>query len=430
MISQLIFSSLAILAITIFSYKMYRIVSNIKRGKKINRYDQPRKRLLIMLRVAFGQSKMNIRFVPAALHLVVYVGFLIVNIEVLEIILDGVLGKHRIFGEIGTAYNFLIATFEVFALLVWVACMIFLIRRNFFKIFRFSGRELNGWPRGDANAILISEMLLMSAFLIMDAADCKLQAAGDPYYSLAGSFPISGYLVGFLPDEIDALIKIERTCWWFHITGILLFLNYLPYSKHLHIFMAFPNTYFSRLGPIGSMDNMDSIFNEVLAARNPTYLPIEMEPSTFGAKDVSELSWVNLLNAYSCTECGRCTDSCPANITGRKLSPRKIMMDTRARVTEVGKNLAIHGAGYKDEKSLLDSYISREEIWACTSCNACIEACPVNIDPLSIIMSMRRYIVMEESSAPPSLNTMMTNIENNQAPWRFSPADRLNWAKD
>ena len=421
---------MAILAITLFSFNILKIISNIKIGRKVNRSDQPRKRLYTMLRVAFGQSKMNVRLVPAALHLVVYVGFIVVNIEVLEIILDGVLGNHRIFGGLGLVYNFLIATFELFALLVWIACLVFLIRRNFLKISRFSGQELKGWPRRDANAILISEILLMSAFLIMDAADLKLQNAGVPHYSLAGNFPVSGYLTSLLPDGINSLITLERACWWFHITGILIFLNYLPYSKHLHIFLAFPNTYYSKLGPIGAMDNMDSITNEVRSALIPTYLPIEMEPSSFGAKDVSELSWVNLLNAYSCTECGRCTDSCPANITGRKLSPRKIMMDTRDRVTEVGKNFGIYGSGHQDGKSLLDDYVTREEIWACTSCNACVEACPVNIDPLAIIMSMRRYIVMEESLAPTALNSVMANIENNQAPWKFSPADRMKWADE
>jgi len=430
MISQFIFSALVILAITLFSFNILKIVSNIKIGRKINRSDQPRKRFYTMLRVALGQSKMNVRLVPAVLHMAVYVGFIVVNIEVLEIILDGVLGKHRIFGGLGSVYNFLIATFEVFALLVWVACLVFLIRRNFLKISRFSGQELKGWPRRDANAILISEILLMSAFLIMDAADLKLQNAGASDYSIAGNFPVSGYLTSFLPDGVNSLVSLERACWWFHITGILIFLNYLPYSKHLHIFLAFPNTYYSKLGPIGAMDNMDSITNEVRSALIPTYLPIELEPSSFGAKDVSELSRVNLLNAYSCTECGRCTDSCPANITGRKLSPRKIMMDTRDRVTEVGKNFGIHGAGYQDGKSLLDDYVTREEIWACTSCNACVEACPVNIDPLAIIMSMRRYMVMEESSAPTALNTVMANIENNQAPWKFSPADRMNWANE
>ena len=421
---------MAILAITLFSFNILKVISNIKIGSKVNRSDQPRKRFYTMLRVALGQSKMNVRLVPAALHLVVYVGFIVVNIEVLEIILDGVLGKHRIFGGLGPAYNFLIATFEVFALLVWVACVVFLIRRNFLKISRFSGQELKGWPQGDANAILISEILLMSAFLIMNAADLKLQSAGAPHYSLAGNFPVSGYLTSLLPEGINSLVTLERVCWWFHITGILIFLNYLPYSKHLHIFLAFPNTYYSKLGPIGAMDNMDSITNEVRSALIPTYLPIEMEPSSFGAKDVSELSRLNLLNAYSCTECGRCTDSCPANITGRKLSPRKIMMDTRDRVTEVGKNFGIHGAGYQDGKSLLDDYITREEIWACTSCNACVEACPVNIDPLAIIMAMRRYIVMEESLAPTALNSVMANIENNQAPWKFSPSDRMNWADE
>jgi heterodisulfide reductase subunit C len=380
--------------------------------------------------VAFGQTKMVARPIPAILHFFVYAGFIIINLEVLEIMIDGIFGTHRVFAGLGGFYNFLIGSFEILALTVWAACIIFLIRRNILKLKRFRGVEMTEWPKSDANYILITEILLMSAFLLMNAADAKLQAIGAGHYTVAGAFPVSQWLQNLLPASESSLIMIERGCWWFHIVGIFAFLNYLPYSKHFHIMLAFPNTYFSYLKPKGEFTNMQSVTNEVKAMLDPSFTPPEAEASKFGAKDVTDLNWVNLLNAYTCTECGRCTDSCPANITGKLLSPRKIMMDTRDRVTEVGKNIDKHGADYDDGKSLLDDYVTREELWACTSCNACTEACPVNIDPLGIIVQMRRYIVMEESQAPGSLNTMMGNIENNGAPWKYAPADRFNWAKD
>ncbi|MEJ7560156.1 MAG: 4Fe-4S dicluster domain-containing protein [Pedobacter sp.] len=430
MVSQIIFIAIAIAAIALFSYNLKKIVRNIKIGKAADRTDQPQKRLMTVVKVAFGQTKMFFRPVPALLHFVVYAGFIIINLEVLEIMIDGIFGTHRIFGGLGGLYNGLIGSFEILAFGVWLACVIFLIRRNIIKLRRFSGVEMTNWPKSDASYILITEILLMSAFLLMNAADAKLQAIGSGHYIVAGSFPISQYLQGLLPDTESSLIAIERGCWWFHIIGIFAFLNYLPYSKHLHIMLAFPNTYFSNLEPKGEFNNMKSVTNEVKAMLDPSFTPEEAEAGRFGAKDVNDLTWVNLLNAYTCTECGRCTDVCPANITGKLLSPRKIMMDTRDRMEEVGKNIEKTGNGFDDGKSLIDDYISREEIWACTSCNACTHACPVNIDPLAIITDLRRYAVMEESKSPSSIGTMLGNIENNGAPWKYSPADRLNWAKE
>ncbi|WP_443939879.1 4Fe-4S dicluster domain-containing protein [Pedobacter sp. MW01-1-1] len=430
MLAQILFLIITLAAVALFTFNFRKIVRNIRLGKDLNRTDQPQKRLITMLRVAFGQSKMTVRPIPAILHFFVYIGFVIINLEVLEIIIDGLFGTHRVFNGLGELYNFLIGSFEILALLVWVSCAIFLVRRNIMKLKRFSGIEMKSWPKSDANYILITEIVLMSAFLLMNAADAKLQLLGAEHYIKAGSFPVSQYLQNLLPSTETALVIIERTCWWLHIIGILAFLNYLPYSKHFHILLAFPNTYFSNLNPKGEFTNMASVTNEVKAMLDPSFVPAETEPGKFGAKDVTDLSWVNLMNAYTCTECGRCTSVCPANITGKLLSPRKIMMDTRDRITEVGKNIDKHGADHQDGKSLLDDYISREEIWACTSCNACVEACPVNIDPLQIIVELRRFAVMEESQAPASINAMMGNIENNQAPWKYSPADRLNWAQE
>ncbi len=430
MVSQIIFIVLALAGISLFAFNALKVVRNIKLGKAIDRTDQPAKRWLTMLKVAFGQTKMAVRPVPFLLHLVVYLGFVIINIEVLEIVIDGAFGTHRVFAGLGNVYNFLIGSFEWLAAGVWLACVIFLIRRNILKIKRFSGVEMKSWPKSDANLILVVEILLMSAFLLMNAADAKLQALGAGHYITAGSFPVSVYLQNLLPNGVESLVMIERASWWFHIVGIFAFLNYLPYSKHFHILLAFPNTYFSNLQPKGEFNNMESVTNEVKAMLDPSFTPVETAPGKFGAKDVQDLSWVHLMNAYTCTECGRCTSVCPANITGKLLSPRKVMMDTRDRLEEVGKNIEKHGADHVDGKSLLDDYISREEIWACTTCNACTEACPINIDPLAIIMDLRRYAVMEESVAPASINTMLGNVENNGAPWKYSPADRLNWADE
>lgn len=430
MVAQILFLAITLAAIALFSYNLRKVIRNIRLGKPANRLDQPQKRLMTMIKVAFGQTKMFFRPVPAVLHLFVYVGFVIINIEVLEIMIDGVFGTHRIFGGLGLLYNALIGSFEILALSVWLGCAIFLIRRNIIKLQRFAGIEMTTWPRSDANIILISEILLMTAFLTMNAADAKLQALGSSHYVTAGGFPVSQYLQALLPNSQEALVAIERGCWWFHIIGIFAFLNYLPYSKHFHILFAFPNTYFSNLEPKGEFTNMKSVTNEVKAMLDPAFTPQEAETGRFGAKDVNDLTWVNLMNAYTCTECGRCTSVCPANITGKLLSPRKIMMDTRDRMEQVGKNIDKTGHGFDDGKSLIDTHISREEIWACTSCNACTQACPINIDPLAIITELRRYAVMEESKSPASINTMLGNIENNGAPWKYSPADRFNWSNE
>jgi heterodisulfide reductase subunit C len=439
MISNIIFIVLLVGSFTLFSLKARSIYKNIMLGKSLNRCDNRSERIKTMLRVAFGQSKMGGRPVAAILHLIVYVGFVIINLEMLEIVIDGATGSHRAFSFMGGFYNVLIASFEVLALLVIVACVTFLIRRNVLKIKRFHLAEMTKWPKSDANIILLVEIMLMSAFLKMNAADLVLQGRGIEHYEIAGAFPVSSLLVPIFSNfSTESLIIIERFCWWFHIVGIFIFLNYLPYSKHFHIMLAFPNTYFSNLDKKGKFTNMESVTNEVKLMFDPSADPYAapapaaegMEPQRFGAKDVTDLSWKNLLDAYTCTECGRCTSSCPANLTGKKLSPRKIMMDTRDRIEEVGKNRAKNGNDYDDGKSLLGTYITEEEVWACTSCNACVQECPVNIDPLSIIVELRRYLVMEESKAPQELTTMFTNIENNGAPWQFSQADRLKWAEE
>jgi heterodisulfide reductase subunit C len=429
MFLQGLFLILTIAAIALFTVNARKILRNIRLGRDTDRSDRPGERLMVMLRVAFGQTKMTKRPVAFILHLFVYLGFVIINLEVLEIIIDGLFGTHRIFASpLGGLYNILIASFEVLAALVLIGVILFFTRRNMVRVKRFSGVEMTQWPTSDANIILIAEVLLMAAFLTMNAADQKLQLMGAAGYPVAGSFPVSSILLPLLPDSEAALIALERGCWWFHIVGIFAFLNYLPYSKHLHIMLAFPNTYFSNLEPKGELSNMASVTNEVKAMLDPSFTPEPVaEGGRFGAKDIHDLTWKNLLDAYTCTECGRCTSVCPANITGKLLSPRKIMMDTRDRATEVGAAIDKHGKDHQDGKTLLDNYISREEIWACTTCNACTEACPVNIDPLAIIVELRRYAVMEESQAPASLNNMFGNVENNGAPWKYSPADRANW---
>ena len=432
MVLQIIFLIIAAAAVLLFSLNVRKIIRNIRLGKPADRSDRPSERIATMMKVAFGQSKMVKRPLAAVLHLFVYVGFVVINLEVLEIIIDGSFGTHRIFAEpLGGLYNVLIASFEVLAALVLLGVILFFARRNILKLRRFSGTEMTKWPRSDANIILIIEVLLMSAFLTMNAADYKLQQLGISHYISAGSFPVSSFLLPLLPDSQTALIAIERSCWWFHIIGIFAFLNYLPYSKHFHIIMAFPNTYYSNLEPKGEFTNMASVNNEVKAMLDPAFTPEPVaEGGRFGAKDITDLSWKSLMDAYTCTECGRCTSVCPANITGKLLSPRKIMMDTRDRMEELGKNMDKHGKDHQDGKSLLDNYISREEIWACTTCNACTDACPVNIDPLSIIIELRRFAVMEEAQAPASLNTMFGNVENNGAPWKYAAVDRMNWAEN
>jgi heterodisulfide reductase subunit C len=430
MIGQLIFAVCFAVALFLFSKNAQQIYRNIKLGRPADRSDKPAERWKMMLLVAFGQKKMFKRIFPAVLHLFVYLGFVIINIEMLEIVIDGLFGTHRIFSFLGSFYNFLIGAFEWLALGVLVSCVIFLIRRNIAKVARLNSVELKHWPKTDANIILITEILLMSAFLLMNASDLKLQLYGFAHFKSVGSFPVSHYLLPYLPTSTEALFLIERSCWWFHILGVLAFLNYLPYSKHLHIILAFPNTYFSNLNAKGKLSNMPAVTNEVKAMLDPSFTPPAADANArFGAKDVQDLTWKSLLDAYTCTECGRCTSSCPANITGKLLSPRKIMMDTRDRLTEVGTNIKTNGSFQDDGKSLIDTYISREELWACTSCNACVEQCPVNINPLDIIIELRRFAVMEESQAPASINNMFGNIENNGAPWKYAQLDRANWTQ-
>lgn len=431
MIGQILFIILSVAGTVLFTKNVRKIIRNIRLGRPADRSDNPSLRWKTMLKVAFGQTKLMVRPIAGILHFLIYAGFIIINIEVLEIIIDGIFGTHRVFASfLGSFYDFIIGAFEFLALGVLLACIIFLIRRNVLRLRRFDGIEMTKWPKSDANYILIAEILLMSAFLIMNAADFMLQQMGSVNYIQAGAFPVSSLFTSLLPANEQSLILIERFCWWFHIAGIFIFLNYIPYSKHFHIFLAFPNTYYSNLEPKGEFNNMTSVTNEVKTMMDPAFVPAStLEPGKFGAKDVRDLTWKNLMDAYSCTECGRCTSVCPANITGKKLSPRKIMMDTRDRLEETGKNIDKHGLEYSDGKALLGDYITPEELWACTTCNACTEACPVNIDPLAIIVDLRRYMVMEESKSPASINAMFGNVENNGAPWPFSPADRLNWAK-
>ena len=434
MISSIIFIILATASTVFFIYNAKKVYRNIFLGRNVDVSGDSSKRLNTMLRVAFGQSKMATRPIPFILHLFVYVGFVLINIEVLEMVVDGLFQTHRAFSFLGGFYNFLIGFFEILAFLVTFGCAIFLIRRNVIHVKRLAMKELNGWPKMDANLILCAEIILMSALFLMNAADQTLQARGDEHYHTAGSFPVSHFIAPLLSGMSDGgLMFIERFCWWLHIFGIFGFLNYLPYSKHFHILLAFPNTYLSNLNPKGKFTNLDSVTDVVKPNFDPSYQPVTdpNNPQRFGAKDVFDLNWKQLLDAYTCTECGRCTSSCPQNITGKALSPRKIMMDTRDRLVEVGKNIdANKGTFVDDGKSLLGDYITNEEIWACNTCNACVQECPVNIDPLSIITDLRRFLVMEQSTAPTELNGMFSNLENNGAPWQFSPADRANWVNE
>ncbi|KAA5533383.1 (Fe-S)-binding protein [Taibaiella lutea] len=433
-IQQILFVLLVAAAVFLFARKVREIRRNINLGKDEKINDNPAARWKNMLLLAFGQKKMFKRMTPAILHFFVYAGFVIINIEILEIILDGIFGTHRMFAPyLGSLYPVLIGIFEILAALVLVSCAIFLVRRNILKLKRLNQSELNGWPKTDANAILITEIVLMSLLLTMNAADFNLQQLGSEHYHPVGAFWVSGFIAPLFNGMSEgALMGLERGAWWLHIVGIFAFLNYLPYSKHLHIVLAFPNAYYAKLMPQGEMKNMPEIQNEVLYMMEPDKAPTDLDPNAapprFGAKDVTDLSWKNLMDAYSCTECGRCTANCPANMTGKKLSPRKIMMDTRDRMEEMSKNIdANKGSFVEDGKSLLHDYITTEELRACTTCNACVEACPVSIDPLSIILQLRRNLVMEESNAPQEWNQMFGNIENNMAPWKFSPDDRDKW---
>ena len=385
-----------------------------------------------MARIALGQSKMVSRPIAGFLHIVVYIGFVVINIEVLEIIIDGLFGTHRIFQPLlgNSIYGFLIGTFEILAFLVLVAVIIFWLRRNIVQLKRFMSKEMKGWPKNDGNLILYFEIVLMSLFILMNATD-------DSFHQTGFGNPISQFVAPWFSEyPLETLSSIEHIAWWAHIIGILIFLNYLYYSKHLHILLAFPNTFYANLQPKGQFNNLSSVTKEVRMMMDPDVDPYAMPdegteeeiPEKFGASDVTDLNWVQLLNAYTCTECGRCTSSCPANMTGKELSPRAIMMKTRDRLEEVGRNIDSNKGTFKDDgKQLLNDYITPEELWACTSCNACVEECPIDIDPLSIIMDMRRFLVMEQSAAPQELNMMMTNIENNGAPWQYNQQDRLNW---
>lgn len=437
-IANIVFALILATAIFFFARNVAKIARNIKLGKDVDRTDNKSQRWSEMIRVALGQSKMVRRPLAGFLHIIVYAGFVIINIEVLEILIDGLLGTHRVFSFLGGFYDFLIGSFEILAFGVLVACVVFLTRRYVSQIPRFWSKEMKGWPSKDATIILIVEIFLMLAFLKMNGADYVLQQRGVEHYVAAGSYPISSWMMAPILANYssDLLVVVERGAWWFHILGILAFLNYLVISKHFHIILAFPNVWYSNLKAKGRFTNMPEVTKEVKMMMDPNADPFAAPdpnaevtaPSRFGAKDVMDLNWVQLMNAYSCTECGRCTSECPANQTGKELSPRKIMMDTRDRLDVVGKNIDANNGVFQDDgKSLLDNHITREELWACTSCNACVDACPINIDPLSIIVDMRRYLVMEESAAPSQLNAMMTNVENNGAPWAFSSADRLNW---
>ncbi|WMI67388.1 4Fe-4S dicluster domain-containing protein [Mangrovimonas sp. YM274] len=432
-IPNILFAAALVLGIGYFVKNVKKLVRNIKLGQDVDVSDHKDQRWQNMIRIALGQGKMVRRPVAGILHIIVYLGFIIINIEVLEIILDGLTGQHRLFSFMGGFYGFLIGSFEVLALLVFVSVVIFWIRRNVIKLQRFWKPEMTSWPKNDGNFILYFEMVLMTLFLVMNATDMHLQ-------EMQSGNVISQFITPLFSGMSEGTLHlVERSAWWLHILGILVFLNYLYYSKHLHILLAFPNTYFGKIKPKGEFNNLEAVTNEVKMMMDPDADPFAMPeegveeevPAKFGASDVQDLSWVQLLNAYTCTECGRCTSECPANLTGKQLSPRKIMMDTRDRLEEVGKNMDANNGEFKDDgKQLLGDYISHEEIWACTTCNACVEACPVSIDPLSIILEMRRYLVMEQSAAPMELNNMMSNIENNGAPWPYNQMDRLNWVDE
>jgi heterodisulfide reductase subunit C len=441
-LDNILFAVVLIIGFGYFFTNIKKISRNINLGIDVDRKDNPGARWKNMAMIALGQSKMVKRPVAGFMHVIVYLGFIIINIELLEIIIDGLFGTHRIFAFLGTTYDVLIASFEILAFLVLVAVIVFWMRRNVIKLKRFMNPEMKGFPKTDANLILYFEVVLMSLFLLMNASDLHLQnvPGGFSHFIQAGFFPISQFIEPiFNGMSNESVMLLSEIFWWLHIVGILVFMNYLYFSKHLHILLAFPNTYFADLNQLGQFDNLEAVTKEVKMMMDPTADPfaaapplVEGEvPAKFGASDVQDLNWVQLLNAYTCTECGRCTSSCPANQTGKKLSPRKIMMDTRDRLEEVGKNIdANKGVFIPDNKTLLNDYITPEELWACTSCNACVEECPVNISPLSIITDMRRYLVMEQSAAPMPVNAMMTNIENNGAPWQYNQQDRLNWKNE
>ncbi|MGG9962898.1 4Fe-4S dicluster domain-containing protein [Ferruginibacter sp. SUN106] len=430
---QIVFVAFAGFASWLFAKNIMQIRRNILLGKDEDLSDNKSLRWRNLLLLALGQKKMFKNPLVAVMHLVIYAGFIIINIEVLEIILDGILGTHRLFFPFfGGFYTFLINFFEILAVGVLSVCIIFLVRRNIIKLKRFISNDLDGWPRSDANYILLTEIILMTLFLTMNGADRALQLLGSEHYHDTGNFIFSGMIAPIFSGMSESsLIIIERSCWWLHIIGILAFLNYLPYSKHLHIMLAFPNAYYARLNVQGKIHNMQNVQNEVKYMMQPELAPAgDAPPQKFGAKDIFDLSWKNLLDAYSCTECGRCSAACPANQTGKLLSPRKIMMSARDRLEAVGKNINTNGEYKDDGKQLLNDYITVEELRACTTCNACVEECPVSISPLDIIIELRRSLIMEDSNAPQEWNGMFSNIENNFAPWKFSPDDRDKWVEE
>lgn len=433
-IQQAAFVLLSGFALWFFAGNINRIRKNILLGRDEDLSGQSNLRWKNVLLLAFGQKKMFRNPLVAVMHFIIYAGFIIINIEVLEIVLDGILGTHRLFlSPLGDFYTMVINCFEWLAVAVIAVCVAFLSRRNIIKLKRFVSKDLDGWPRSDANYILIAEIILMSLFLLMNASDRALQLQGHEHYANTGDFAISGLLAPLLENlSSSQLVMLERSCWWLHIAGIFAFLNYLPYSKHLHVILAFPNAYYARLEPAGQMSNMKQVQNEVMYMMQPELAPTgtDAAPVKFGAKDVMDLSWKSLLDAYSCTECGRCSSACPAWQTGKLLSPRKIMMDTRDRLEEVGKNIKANGQFKDDGKQLLNDYVSVEELRACTTCNACVQECPVSISPLSIILELRRSLIMEDSNAPQEWNGMFSNIENNFAPWKFSPDERDQWATE
>ena len=415
-------------------------------GADVNRSDRKSERWWTRTKVALGQSKMVARPVAGILHICVYLGFVIINLEMIEIVIDGVMGTHRVFSGLGSLYEILIWSFEYLALAVLISCVIFLFRRHIVAIARFKAPEMRGWPSLDATIILIAEILLMTAFLNMNAADTVAMGREglehDKHTSVDPSaFPISQYLT-FMYEGVSnsSLIIAERACWWFHILGVFSFLVYVPYSKHFHILLAFPNTWYSNLDEVGAMNNMASVKKEVDLMMDPTADPYATSspsdgtpevPPRFGVKDAMDLTWKQLMEAYSCTECGRCTSECPANITGKLLSPRKIMMDCRDRIDEIGANRDQNGGGFIDDgKTLLGSFITEEELWACTSCQACVEACPINISPMGIILDMRRSLIMEDSKSPEPITSMFNNMENNGAPWAFPSSSRADWTAE
>jgi heterodisulfide reductase subunit C len=434
MIAQILFLIISGVATYFFAKNLGTIRRNMLLGKDIDISDNKPERWKTMFKVAFGQTKMAARPIPFFLHLIVYIGFVLINIEVLEILIDGIFGTHRVLSFLGPVYDMAIGFFEILALGVLVACVIFLCRRYIIKLKRFQSPELKGFANQDATTILFVEIVLMGALLKMNAADQLLQLRGAEHYMKAGSFPISSWLVVPFYESLSdgTLMMLERGMWWFHIIGIFAFMNYLPFSKHFHIIMAFPNTYYSNLNAKGNLNNMASVTQEVKLMLDPSAATPEgyTPPTSFGVKDVQDFTWKNLMDAYSCTECGRCTSSCPQNITGKLLSPRKIVMDVRDRLEEVGKNIDANNGTFVDDGKNLHSYVSEAELWACNTCNACVEACPININPMEMIVEMRRFKVMEQSSAPGTINNMFTNLENNQAPWQFSPMDRANWTQE